>query len=56
MHDYVNYDEQDRLHDSPEKDAPNRRPIEQLPGTSATVIALPRLGGLHHRYTWDQAA
>jgi len=56
LRDYVSYHEQDRLHDSLEKDAPNRRLIEQRPGTNATVIAVPRLGGLHHRYTWGQAA
>jgi hypothetical protein len=56
LRDYVNYHEQDRLHDSLEKDAPSRRAVEQRPGTNATVISLPRLGGLHHRYTWGQAA
>ena len=56
LHDYVNYHEQDRLHDSLQKDAPNRSAVEQRPGTDATVISLPRLGGLHHRYTWGQAA
>ena len=54
--DYVNYYEQDRLHDSLQKDAPNRRAVQQRPGPHATVISLPRLGGLHHRYTWSQAA
>ena len=34
------------------KDAPNRRPTEQHPGTNGTVISMPRLGGLHHRYAW----
>src|SRR5215471_13838908 len=38
-----------RLHDSLQKDAPNRRAVEHRPGTDATVISLPRLGGLHHR-------
>ena len=57
MRDYVSYHEQDRLHDSLAKDAPKRRPIEQRPASKkATVIASPRLGGLHHRYSWDQAA
>ena len=56
MRDYVNYHQQDRLHDALEKDAPNRRAVEQRPGPHATVISLPRLGGLHHRYAWRQAA
>jgi hypothetical protein len=53
---YVNYHEQDRLHDALEKDTPNRRAVEQRPGTHATVISLPRLGGLPHRYAWRPAA
>ena len=56
MRDYVTYHEKDRLHDSLAKDAPKRRPMEQRPGSKANVIALPRLGGLHHRYSWGQAA
>jgi hypothetical protein len=56
MRDYVNYHEQDRLHDSLEKDASNGRAVEQRPGTNATVISLPRLGGLYHRYAWRRAA
>jgi putative transposase len=54
--DYVNYHHADRIHDSLEKDAPNRRPIEPKPPAPATVISMPRLGGLHHRYSWRAAA
>jgi hypothetical protein len=56
LRDYVNYHHEDRLHDSLEKDTPNRRIVEQRLGTNATVISMPRLGGLHHRYTWRHAA
>ena len=56
IRDYVNYYHQDRIHDSPEKDTPNRRPVEEKPSANATVIACPRLGGLHHRYAWREAA
>ena len=56
LRDYVNYHHEDRLHDSLEKDTPNRRLVEQRPGTNATVISMPRLGGLHHRYKWSHAA
>ena len=56
MRDYVNYHQEDGLHDSLEKDAPNRRPVEQRPEANATVISMSRLGGLHHRYAWRQAA
>jgi hypothetical protein len=56
MREYVNYHQEDRLHDSLEKDAPNRRPVELRPEANATVVSMPRLGGLHHRYAWSQAA
>ena len=56
IRDYVSYYHQDRIHDSLEKDTPDRRPIEQKPSPHATVISSPRLGGLHHRYSWRQAA
>ena len=38
------------------KDTPNRRIVEQRPGVNAKVVSIARLGGLYHRYTWDQAA
>jgi transposase InsO family protein len=56
LRDYVNYHQQDRLHDSLAKDAPNRRAVEQRPGAHATVNSIARLGGLHHRYGWCKAA
>jgi transposase InsO family protein len=37
-------------------DSPDGRPSEARPSHSATVVAFPRVGGLHHRYTWRQAA
>ena len=56
IRDYVNYYHEDRIHDSLEKDTPNRRPVEQKPAPNATVTSTPRLGGLHHRYAWREAA
>ncbi len=56
IRDYVSYYHQDRTHDSLEKDTPNRRPVEPKPSARATVISNVRLGGLHHRYAWQQAA
>jgi transposase InsO family protein len=56
IRDYVSYHHQDRIHDSLEKDTPNRRPVEQKPSPQATVISSPRMGGLHHRYAWREAA
>jgi transposase InsO family protein len=54
--DYVDYHHQDRIHDSLEKDTPNRRPVERKPSPNAVVISNARLGGLHHRYSWREAA
>jgi transposase InsO family protein len=56
LRDYVRYYQQDRVHDSLRKDTPEGRAIERKPKTDATVISLPRLGGLHHRYAWREAA
>jgi hypothetical protein len=56
LRDYVRYFHEDRLHDSLEKDTPNQRIVEQRPGVNAKVVSIARLGGLHHRYSWDQAA
>jgi len=56
IRDYVNYHQDDRIHDSLEKDAPNRRPVERKPSPNAVVISNARLGGLHHRYAWREAA
>ena len=45
---YVDYYHRSRTHLSLRKDCPNPRPIE--PPTRGRVIALPQVGGLHHRY------
>jgi hypothetical protein len=56
VRDYVSYYHDDRIHDFLDKDTPNRRPVESKPSPSATVISSARLGGLHHRYSWREAA
>jgi putative transposase len=56
IRDYLNYYHQDRIHDSLGKDTPDRRPTEHKPAATAKVISIPRLGGLHHRYSWREAA
>jgi transposase InsO family protein len=56
MRDYVSYYHQDRVHDSLDKDTPHERAIEPKPAAGADVISIPRLGGLHHRYSWREAA
>ena len=56
LRDYIAYFHEDRIHDGLDKDAPNHRPVENKPAANATVISIPRLGGLHHRYAWREAA
>ena len=56
IRDYVNYYHEDRIPDSLEKDTPNTRPVEHNLAANPSVISIPRLGGLHHRYAWRQAA
>ena len=52
---FIAYYHLDRTHDSLGKDTPNCRPIQAKPD-GAELISLPRIGGLHHRYTWQVAA
>jgi transposase InsO family protein len=50
MNEYVRYYHEDRTHLALAKETPAGREAEENPGTSRTVISMPRLGGLHHRY------
>jgi transposase InsO family protein len=45
---FVDYYHESRTHLSLEKDTPGRRPVQ--PPEAGRVIALPQVGGLHHRY------
>ena len=54
--DYVSYYNEDRCHYSLCKDAPEHRPVQKRPEGKTKVISQPRVGGLHHRYEWRQAA
>ncbi len=38
------------------KDTPDSSAVTPRPSTTATIVALPRVGGLHHRYEWREAA
>ncbi len=53
---YVSYYREDRTHLSLNKDGPDSRPVTPRPSPGARVVALPRGGGLHHRYEWRRAA
>jgi hypothetical protein len=45
---YFSYDHRSRTHLSLDKDAPEPRPVQAV--EAGNVIALPEVGGLHHRY------
>jgi putative transposase len=52
LREYVDYYHEDRGHLALAKDTPNHRVIGKKPSREAQVIALSRVGGLHHRYEW----
>ena len=53
---YLSYYDEDRCHLGLAKDTPNERSVTPRPSPGAKVVALPRVGGLHHRYEWHQIA
>ena len=53
--DYVRYYNTERVH-TRLRDAPEGRSIELCPSSGARVVGLPRVGGLQHRYVWQEAA
>ena len=55
LREFVDYYNCDRVH-TRLRDAPRRRPVEYRPSSAAKVIGLPRIGGLHHRHSWNEAA
>ena len=56
VHEFVTYYQEDRCHLGLEKDTPNPRVVTPPPSPSARVVALPRVGGLQHRYEWREVA
>ena len=53
---YLSYYHEDRTHIGLDKETPSARQVESRPIGPTEVVALPRIGGLHHRYTWSEAA
>jgi len=49
LREYIEYYNAGRVHTSI-GDAPEGRPSETRPSSGAKLVALPRVGGLHHRY------
>jgi len=56
IREYVGYHNVDRLHCTLAGDAPAGRAIEQRLSSAEKIVSHPRLGGLHHRYRWKEAA
>ncbi len=53
---FLAYYHEDRTHLALGKDAPKGRLEEIPPNSCSKVESLPRVGGLHHRYDWRDAA
>jgi transposase InsO family protein len=56
VREFVAYYHKDRCHLGLDKDAPEPRVVTPPPSPCARVVALPRVGGLQHRYEWQEAA
>ena len=50
MSGYIRYYHEDRTHLALDKGTPAGREAKQDSGVDCKIIAMPRLGGLHHRY------
>ena len=55
VHSYISYYHEDRCHMGLNKHTPYKRPVTPRPSPDAKVVALPRVGGLDHRYEWREA-
>jgi len=53
---YIDYYNNDRCHLSLDRNTPKGRAVEHKPSKAAKVIPVPRLGGLQHKYEWQEAA
>ena len=55
LRDYVAYFNGERVHTQP-TDSPAGQPTQIRPSPDAKVVGLPRVGDLHRRYIWQEAA
>jgi transposase InsO family protein len=53
---YLTYYHADRTHIALNKSTPAQRVVEHRSAGRSHLISRPRLGGLHHRYEWSEAA
>jgi putative transposase len=56
LREYIEHYSRDRCHLTLSKDAPEPRRVEKRPSRRAQIVSHRRVGGLHHRYTWQHAA
>jgi transposase InsO family protein len=54
--DYLAYYHQDRTHIGLNKNTPAERAVESRSPFHTRIVSTSRLGGLHHRYRWSEAA
>ena len=53
---YFAYYHEDRTHLGLGKETPMGRPVSSRVSPTSTLVELPRVGGLHRRYEWSEAA
>jgi putative transposase len=56
LREFLDYYHNDRTHLSLGKDPPTPRAVCPAPSPFAKVAVVPRIGGIHHRYEWREAA
>ena len=56
LRDYFGYYHEDRTHLGLAKETPKERQVSNRGSPNARLVELPRVGGLHHRYEWREAA
>jgi len=56
LSEFVAYYHDDRTHLGLGKGTPSMRRATSKPSSDAEIVGHPRIGGLHHRYEWRQAA
>jgi putative transposase len=56
LREYFDYHNNDRTHLGLAKESPVERPVSKMTSVSNRLTETPRVGGLHHRYEWREAA